>query len=93
MSGWKYLVKTSRKTLKSDITEYKKLCERLVDARRQYNLSRASFTDVGCTRYPCKDIYCKYYEVNRNYGETLHMMHMLEKQRKIYWVQKFANCR
>lgn len=42
---------------------------------------------------PCRNKDCPYYEKNVEYFSAMHLHRALVKQRKIFWVQKFANCR
>lgn len=41
----------------------------------------------------CKMTVCKYHDLNADYFKALHEYRAVEKQRKIYWTQKFANCK
>ena len=59
MSMWTYVTKVPNKTIFADIAEYKRLCERVANARRVYNISRARLTvdnAKGC-------IYIRLYDV------------------------------
>ncbi len=59
MSMWTYVTKVPNKTIFADIAEYKRLCERIANARRVYNISRARLTvdnAKGC-------IYIRLYDV------------------------------
>lgn len=42
---------------------------------------------------PCTRTQCKYYKNNVAFFDSSRMLHILKKQRNIYWIQKFANCR
>lgn len=61
------------------------------------NIIFARIGHGNCMRFncekPCDTYVCPYYQNNVRYFEAKHVYRALVKQRKIYWAQKFANCR
>ena len=108
MSVVSYVLKTPGRDICRDIEQYRKLSGYVKFVRKEcakkwraleYDNDACISAQTGdvCARFcydsVCKLTVCKYYDLNADYFNTLHECRAAEKQRKIYWTQKFANCR